>query len=123
MIGAHVRGRIVGGLLILLPLAVTVYLLRVVFDLINRNVTPWVLAVLKAGRVPDLDRWPASVTVPLVSVVLSVTFIYLVGLLAGNLVGRRVLALVESWILRVPVVKGIYGSARQLLDAFSLTSK
>lgn len=29
----------------------------------------------------------------------------------------------ESWILRIPLVKGIYGSARQLLNAFSATGK
>lgn len=120
---AHLRGRIGRGLLIVLPLLITLWLLGILFNLINVNVTPWVLAALRAVEVPGLDRWPARVVVPLVGVALTVVLVYAVGLLAGNLIGRRVLTMIETGILRVPVVKGVYGAARQLLDAFSLTSQ
>ena len=57
----------------------------------------------------------------MLSLLLTLGAIYLLGLIGANLAGRRLLLLVESWILRIPLVKGIYGSARQLLDAFSVT--
>ncbi len=120
---AHLRGRIGSGLLIVLPALITVWLLGILFDLINRRVTPWVLAALRAAGTPGLDRWPARFAVPLIGIVLTVLLIYAVGLLTGNLVGRRILALFESAMLRIPLVKGIYGAARQLLDAVSLTGK
>jgi uncharacterized membrane protein len=120
---AHVRNRLGGGLLIVLPLLITVWLLSILFNIINTRVTPWVLAALRAGRVPGLDLWPARVLVPLIGVVLTVVLIYFAGLLTGNLVGRRLVAMFESAMLRIPLVKGIYGAARQLLDAVSLTGK
>ena len=54
------------------------------------------------------------------SLFLTVLLIYLIGLLAGNLGGRRLGRAFESVILRIPVVNWVYGSARQLLDAFSM---
>lgn len=115
---AHIRGRFVRGVILLLPLLVTVWLLGLLFNVINRNVAPLVRRMLEWGRIPGTESWLAPVAIPVVSLVLTALAIYLLGLGAGNLAGRRLLALVESWILRIPLVKGIYGSARQLLNAF-----
>ena len=118
---AHVRGKLGRGLLIVLPMLITVWLLKFLFDVINRNVTPFVLTVLQAVDLPGLQLWPMRILVPVIGIILTAASIYLIGLLAGNLAGRRLLAMVESGILRIPLVKGIYGAARQLLDAFSMT--
>ena len=120
---AHIRGRIGSGLLIVLPLLITLWLLGILFDVINLRVTPWVLAALRAAGTPGLEQWPARFAVPVIGIILTAALIYLAGLLAGNLVGRRILAMFESAMLRIPLVKGIYGAARQLLDAVSLTGK
>jgi uncharacterized membrane protein len=118
---AHVRGKIGRGLILVLPALITLWLLGLLFRIINENVTPRILAVLDWAEVPWLDLWPARVAVPVIGVVLTAALIYLIGLLAGNLVGRRVLTAFERVVLRIPLVKGVYGAARQLLDAFSLT--
>ena len=89
----------------------------------NENVTPWVRDVLMWARIPGLERWFARLGIPIIGLLLTVTFIYLLGLVAGNLAGRRLVHTIESIILRIPLVKGIYGSARQLLDAFSVTGQ
>jgi uncharacterized membrane protein len=119
---AHVRRRLVRGVILVLPLLITVWLLGLLFDLINRNVTPLVRTLLELIGIPGSQVWFARIGIPLVSLVLTVLFIYLLGLIGGNVVARRALALVESLILRIPLVKGIYGSARQLLNAFSFSS-
>jgi uncharacterized membrane protein len=118
---AHVRGKIGRGLILVLPALITLWLLGLLFRIINENVTPRILAVLDWAEVPWLDLWPARVAVPVIGVVLTAALIYLIGLLAGNLVGRRVLTAFERVVLRIPLVKGVYGAARQLLDAFSMT--
>lgn len=115
---AHIRGRFVRGVILVLPLLVTVWLLGLLFTAINRNVAPLVRRLLEWGRIPGTESWLAPVAIPVVSLLLTAASIYLLGLVAGNLAGRRLLTLVESWILRIPLVKGIYGSARQLLNAF-----
>ena len=119
----HIRSRTVRGLLLILPMLVTVWLLKILFDLINTYITPMVVAVFRAAGSPDLDRWQARIGFPIIGLLLTVLAIYLCGLLAGNIVGRRLVLMVESLVLRVPVVKGIYGAARQLLDAFSFAEK
>jgi len=43
----------------------------------------------------------------------------LVGTLARNVIGRRVLQRAEAWLLRVPVFRTIYAPVKQLIAAFS----
>jgi uncharacterized membrane protein len=118
---AHVRDRFVGGLLLVLPLLITVWLLDILFGVVHDNVTPLVFSVLRAIGLGGLEGWHARLTVPLIGVLLTFLVVYLIGLLGANLLGRRVVTAVESWILRVPFVRSIYGGARQLLDAFNAT--
>jgi uncharacterized membrane protein len=120
---AHFRTRIVRGLLAIMPLLITVWLLRALFNLVNDNVTPWVETVFEAIGTPDLDRWQSKIGFPIIGVLLTVIIIYLVGLLAGHLASRRLFIMVERFILRIPLVKSVYGSARQLLNSFSSTGK
>ena len=115
---AHIRRRLVRGVILVLPLLITVWLLSLLFNVIDRNVAPLVRRLLGWSGIPWIGSWSAQLAIPVVSLLLTAVAIYLLGLVAGNLAGRRLLTLVESGILRIPLVKGIYGAARQLLDAF-----
>jgi uncharacterized membrane protein len=119
----HFRRKLVQGLFLVLPLLITLWLLTILFDLINNNVTPYVKEVLIWSGIPGLERWFARLGIPIIGILLTALFIYLLGLIAGNLAGRRSVRMIESYILRVPLVRGIYGPARQLLDSFNLTGK
>lgn len=118
---AHVRDRFVGGLLLVLPLLITVWLLDILFGVIHQNVTPLVFSFFRAIGLGGLEGWHARLTVPLIGVLLTFLVVYVIGLLGANLIGRRMVSAAESWILRVPFVRSIYGGARQLLDAFNAT--
>jgi uncharacterized membrane protein len=48
--------------------------------------------------------------------VLAILFVYLAGVLVGNLIGRRVYLLIERSITRVPIVKQVYPSVKQVTD-------
>lgn len=119
----HVRDRILRGFLVLLPLIITIWLLRVLFGLVSDNVTPWVLYALRASGVEGVDGGILRTLVPAIAVLATLGVVYLIGLIAANLLGRRLLSWVEGAILRVPLVKGIYGSSRQLLDALTVGGK
>lgn len=114
----HVRTHFVRGLLIVLPAIITFWLLRILFGVVSGNVTPWVLRGIAAGGVPWVNDWHARFLVPVIGLVLTLLLIYLIGLIAANLVGQRVLLWFEGGVLKIPLVKSIYGGARQLLDAF-----
>ncbi len=119
----HLRSKLVRGLLLVLPLVITVWLLGLLFDIVNRNVTPWVRRLVLRLGIEELEGVLARLGIPVMSLFLTVAVIYLVGLLASNLAGRRIGSAFESVILRIPVVNSVYGSARQLLDAFSMGGK
>lgn len=106
------------GILVLLPAIVTVWLLKLLFGVISDNVTPTIVTVLQAAGVQGLEGWHLRVAIPMIGIVITILVIYLFGLVAANLIGRRLLAMAEQAILRVPIVKSIYGGSRQLLDAF-----
>jgi uncharacterized membrane protein len=121
---AHVRRHLLRGLFLVLPLVVTLWLLGLVYGLVQASVTPLVMDLFVRIDVPGLERWIVrNGLLPLIGVLLTATLIYLLGVMAGNLVGRRILGRVEGAILRIPLVKGVYGAARQLLNAFSATSQ
>ncbi len=119
---SHVRRTLGRGLLLVLPLLITLWLLSLLFNLVDQRVTPLVIGMLRWTELAWLDRpLVLRVGAPLIGIVLTAAVVYLLGALVSNLVGRRVVAGIENGILRIPLIKGIYGSARQLLDAFSVT--
>ena len=89
------------GLVILAPLVVTVWL---TFEIFRR-----------------VDRWLGGLfgfTIPGAGVLLTIALITLFGFLASNLLARTALAALESLLARLPFVRLLYGSTRDLLNAF-----
>jgi uncharacterized membrane protein len=110
------RRTLLTGLGILLPLFITYVLLAFLFNLFTSVSAPLAKAV---ASVAGLDRY-AWIT-PLESVVnllLSITVIFVLGLIGTNILGRQVLAAFDSLLLRLPLVKSIYGAAKQMVDTF-----
>jgi uncharacterized membrane protein len=114
------RGLFLTGLVILLPLVITIWLLRILFNLVHGISTPVILRILDLLRVPLVDD-PAFATylAPLIGLAATFLLILLTGLLATNFLGRRFVAAFDGLMLRIPLIKGIYGAARQLLDALN----
>jgi len=108
------------GLVIVLPLIVTIWFLRILFDMVNRISTPFILRILRLAHLPFVDD-PAFSTylAPLIGVLVTLTLVVLVGALATNFLGRQFVTAFDRLMLRIPLIKGIYGAARQLLDAFT----
>jgi uncharacterized membrane protein len=52
-----------------------------------------------------------------------VVLLYLVGLLAANVLGRQILAGFESLLMRMPIGRAIYQSSKQLIDTLRLPGK
>jgi uncharacterized membrane protein len=97
------------GLVVLIPLVVTVAVIRFLFNFTSGILLPFVD--------PAVDNWPAGARAAL-SFAILIMVIYLLGLVARNIVGRRILQLGESVVLRVPFVKVIYSVSKQVVAAF-----
>lgn len=87
------------GLLVIIPIAVTAVVLKFLFDMLDPILQP-LLGLLPGDRIPGLG---------LISLMVAV---YLVGLVATQVVGRRLVNLTHRIMERIPVVKSIYGTTR-----------
>jgi len=101
--------RMASGLFALIPIVVTVAILRFVFNASAGVLLPVVDSAV--GAWPPFARMALAVGILLVGV-------YLLGEVAAHVVGRRVLSLVERIVLRVPLVKVVYSVSKQVVGAF-----
>jgi uncharacterized membrane protein len=100
------RRSFVAGFFVTVPLFISVAALIWIFNVVDGATTP-LYDRLIGRRIPGLGT------------VSTVLVIVLVGAIARNVIGRRVLARGEAWLLKVPVFKTIYSPVKQLLAAFS----
>ncbi len=115
----HFRRSLLAGLLIILPLVITLWLFALVLRPVQRFVTPPVMGLIDAvGLAVLLDLPGAGVAAGLIGLVLTVVVIYLVGLAGSNILGRTLVRKMDDLALSIPLVKSIYGSARQLIETF-----
>ncbi|MDH4067116.1 MAG: DUF502 domain-containing protein [Acidobacteriota bacterium] len=102
----RLRRTFLTGIIVTVPLIVSLVTLVWSFRAVDAVATPVAARVL--GR-----------TVPGLGVLITVAAVLIVGVVATNVFGRRVLQRAESWLLQVPVFKTIYSPVRQLVTAFS----
>ena len=100
------RRSFITGVFVTVPLFISVFAFIKIFEVVDGLTTPLYDQVL-GRRIPGLG------------VLSTAAVIVLVGALATNVIGRRVLQRGEGWLLRVPVFKTIYAPVRQLVAAFS----
>ena len=93
-------------------------MLRILFRLVHGVSTPFILRILGLLRAPLVDD-PAftGYIAPLIGLVATLSLISLVGLGTANFLGQRIVREFDRLMLRIPVIKAIYGGTRQLLDA------
>lgn len=117
---ARQRQLFLTGLVIVLPLLITIWLLKILFNLVHGLSTPFILRILTLMRAPLVDD-PAFTTylAPLIGVAATLILILLVGALTTNFLGRQIVAAFDRLMLRIPLIKAIYGASRQLLDALN----
>ena len=122
--GRHLRQKFLTGLVVLLPLFITVWLLAALFHLVDGTLTPWVQRILLLTEV-EIFSYPAFANsmVPLIGVTITFGLIYLAGVLSTNVFGVRILEAFERFMLRIPGVRAVYGGSKQLMEALSPTGK
>ncbi len=105
-IGRKVRGHFLAGILITVPLGLTIWAFVWAFDEIDGWLQPIVERIF--GH-----------TIPGVGFGVTVIVIYLVGLIASNVIGRRLIGYGEAIMGRIPIVRYLYNGTRQILQSFS----
>jgi uncharacterized membrane protein len=117
---SHLKRKIIAGFFIILPLIVTILLLTYIFDKVNRYITPYVFKLFKLLKIGIQSDQLTTIALGIIGFIFTIFIIYVIGLLGTNIIGKRLITAFDNIMLRVPLIKGIYGGARQLMQALSV---
>ena len=106
--------RLMSGLLVLIPLAVTLFILNLFFS----SLTSFVRPVMR----PWLDELPEYI-LTLIALATTVLIIYIVGVITTHIIGRRMILWGEALLMKLPIVKSVYAASKQVVDTFSSSTK
>ncbi len=98
----------VAGILVWLPIGVTVFLLRILIGLMDRTL----LFLPEQFRPESLFGFG----IPGLGFVLTILVVLLTGLFAANIVGRSMVNFWESVLDRIPVVRSVYSAAKNFAE-------
>lgn len=120
-----IRKRLIAGAIVLLPVYVTFYVLKLLFTFAGGTMVPVVQRILLRSdwvqlKVPDAVLTPLMFLIGLVMLFL---ILYSAGAFAANFVGKRIIKFGEGIVERMPLVKTIYGTAKQLIHSATLSGK
>lgn len=105
-LGRKIERIFLAGLFATLPLIITVVLLKILLEAVDGFLSPLFRIIFKR-HIPGLG---------LLSTLL---LIFLMGIMVKNIIGRIFIGRIEEFISKIPFIKTIYTSAKQLIFSFS----
>lgn len=98
------------GLFVSLPLIITIVLLKILFEAVDGILSPVFRLIFKSN-------------IPGLGLLSTLLLIFLIGIMVRNLMGRWLIGRIENFISKIPFIKTIYTSAKQLIFSFSPENK
>jgi len=105
---AALRKWLLAGLLVVVPVAITVWVLQWIIGILDQT-----LLILPQAWHPDKL---IGVHIPGFGVLLTLVILLSIGAVASNFVGKRLVSLGDAIVHRIPVVRSIYSSVKQVSD-------
>jgi uncharacterized membrane protein len=109
-----IKRQFLAGLAILLPIGLTIYIVWILFKLVTKGFSPLLI------RIPFLGEMPV-VMLRVIGLLITFVIIWLIGLVATNIVGRKILKLPEVLLLKAPVVNRIYQTIKQIIQTIMVS--
>jgi len=108
------RKRLTTGLVVIVPVGVTLFVLRILY-----RFTSGIMAPVVRRSFENLHPFAVS----LLSVLVLVMLLYLIGLVAANLLGHRLIAWSERLFARVPIAGTIYSATKQVIETIGSSDR
>ena len=102
----QLRNKFILGVVVIVPVSVTIWILAWVFNSIDNILQPTIRSI-----------WGHSF--PGVGFVITILVIYLAGIIASSIIGKKVIAFGETLLGRVPLVRQLYKGIKQVLESFT----
>ena len=101
----NIRSKLFAGIATAIPLFLTYFLLKFLFQTLDDMSTP------------ILDKF--GIEIPGLGILLTLVLIFSLGALVTNFLGRKIFNLGEKSVKRVPIVNTIYSTLKQITDTFT----
>ena len=108
------RKYLITGLLIWIPLIITLWVLKVIFDTLDAS-------LLLLPESFQTEHW-LGIHIPGLGAILTLVIIFLTGVLATNFVGAQLVQFWHDVLHKIPVVNSIYSSVKQISDTLFSSS-
>ena len=102
-----VKKYFITGLLVLLPIWATYYVLSALLGIID-------------GMLGDLPRYLLGLKFPGLGIITLVLLIVAIGMLSANYLGTRLVRYSDHLMQKVPLVRGVYTTVKQIMETFSV---
>lgn len=119
----HWRGNFLTGLAVLLPTVVTLAVIKWLFGTVSSLTDLLLFFLPQTITHQDRGNGPMTWYWSLAAFLLAIVLVSAVGLLARYYIGKRLIAWLDTAMLRVPLLNKIYGTIKQVNEAFSTGSK
>lgn len=118
-----VRKRMLTGLLLILPVYVTFFVVKFLFGFVGGTLSPFIKKVFQMYGV-SLPRTSVDEFVTtFLGIILTFIALYFIGIFAANFVGKAIINYFENLLTKTPIVRNIYSSVKQIIHSISLPGK
>ena len=112
-ITTRLRNNFIAGLLVVIPLGVTVWIVSIIVRLFDK-----LIKVLLPSRLEKIFQQEQPYLWKGIAILAILILMMLIGMFARNIIGRKLIGLGEKLLNRIPLVNRIYGTLQQISQAF-----
>lgn len=107
----HLKGKFIAGLFVVIPLGITIFILKFLFNVADGILGSYLDSLFSLITHRELHM-------PGLGMITGALVLYLTGLLATNVFGNQFLRWGDEFLSRIPLVKSIYTSSKQVTKVF-----
>ncbi|BBO17676.1 conserved hypothetical protein [Candidatus Brocadia pituitae] len=118
-----VRKRMLTGLLLILPVYVTFFVVKFLFSFVGGTLSPVVKKILQLNGVALPKTSLDEFFVTFFGLILTFIALYFIGIFAANFIGKAIITYFENLLTKTPIVRNIYSSVKQIIHSVSMPGK
>tara|TARA_B000000557_G_scaffold201266_1_gene166500 strand:+ start:356 stop:949 length:594 start_codon:yes stop_codon:yes gene_type:complete len=101
----NIRAKLFAGIAALLPLYLTFFILKFLFETLDRMSRPMLKNI--------------GLEIPGLGIVLTLLLIFILGIVVTNFLGKKVFQIGEKFVTKVPIVNTVYSTFKQITETFT----
>ena len=103
------------GLFSIIPIAITYFIITKLFSVFSKPGQTLIKTIFPEATLPFIDL--------IMGFILTFLFIYFLGLIVSNVIGKKLYSFLESILSRIPLVSYIYNTIKQITETLTVSQK